>query len=244
MGDSLVEYLRTGISLDREPVPLSGVSLVAPIPSPGKIVCVGLNYVDHATESSMVVPETPVIFTKFANSVAGPGQTILVPTAADDIDYEAELGVVIGARAREVPRQEARNYIAGYVCVNDLSSRRLQFLTNQWTLGKSIDGFFPMGPYVVTADEVADPQNLTIRCEVNGETRQEASTSDMIFDINVLIEFITRTMTLEAGDIIATGTPAGVGMSFDPPRYLDYGSEVVVEIEGLGRLVNFIDGRR
>lgn len=244
MGESLVGYLRTGKISQGKPLVLKDVSLIAPVPSPGKIICVGLNYIDHAAESGMDPPTTPVIFTKFANSVVGPNETVFVPSAAQDVDYEAELGVVIGRRAREVPRAVAREYIAGYTCVNDLSSRSLQFLTSQWVLGKAVDGFLPMGPYLVTPDAVSDPQALEIRCEVDGEVRQQSSTSEMIFSIFELIEFITRTITLEVGDVIATGTPAGVGMGFNPPRYLELGSEVAVEIEGVGRLVNRLEARR
>lgn len=244
MGQRLVDFLQTGAAQDADPVPLSSLTLRAPVPAPGKIICVGLNYRQHAEEVEEALPAEPVLFPKFSNCVAGPGQTIFAPEVAADLDYEAELGVVIGQRAREVPRHVARHHVAGYLCVNDLSSRALQFRTSQWTTGKAVDGFCPMGPWLVTADEITDPQQLTIRCEVDGEVRQSATTADMIFGVDELIEAISRTITLEPGDVIATGTPSGVAMGMTPPRYLRAGSEVAVEIEGIGRLVNRIETRQ
>jgi 2-keto-4-pentenoate hydratase/2-oxohepta-3-ene-1,7-dioic acid hydratase in catechol pathway len=243
MGEDLVDFLRAGVSKDAETLPLSSVTLTAPVPAPGKIICIGLNYRKHVAEVEAAVPLEPVLFAKFSNCVAGPDQTIFVPEIAADLDYEAELGVVIGRTAREVARRAALDHVAGYLCVNDLSSRALQFRTSQWTTGKTVDGFCPMGPWLVTADEIGDPQQLAIRCEVDGEVRQSASTADMIFGVAELVEAISRTITLEPGDVIATGTPSGVAMGMTPPRYLRPGNEVVVEIERVGRLANRIEAR-
>lgn len=220
--------------------PLSKIVLKAPIPAPGKVICVGLNYRDHVVESGAEVPENPVLFTKFANSVVGDGATVEIPSVTQAVDWEAELGVIIGATGRRITADKALEYVAGYTCLNDLSARDLQLRDGQWTRGKAIDGFLPMGPVLVDTTDIPDPQSLTIRCTVNGEVMQEASTSSMIFSVAQLIEDISETMTLEPGDIIATGTPAGVGMAHDPPRYLRPGDVVVVEIEGIGKLTTFL----
>lgn len=239
LGRDIVEFLQTGVVDGGGPgLPLTGLRLLAPVPRPGKIVCVGLNYRDHAAETGLAVPKEPSLFCKFANSVADPGVTVKVPRVVTSLDYEAELGVVIGRTARDVPAAEALSYVAGYVCANDVSARELQFCTSQWTAGKAIDEFLPMGPVLVTPDELGDPQKLPIRCWVNGELRQDGSTSDMIFGVAELIAYITRTMTLDPGDVLVTGTPSGVGMSLSPPRYLGEGDEVSVEIGSLGRLSN------
>lgn len=238
MGEDLVAYLNEGSATEGEPVTLSQVKLSAPIPRPGKVLCVGLNYLDHASETGNLVPEEPVIFGKFANSVVGPGAEVVVPPAATAVDYEAELGVVIGRRAREVTVDTALSYVGGYLCANDVSSRTLQFQTGQWMIGKAVDNFLPIGPALVSVDEVPDPQMLTIRCWVNGDLRQDSKTADMIFSVAEIISYLSRTITLEPGDVIATGTPAGVGMSYSPARYLHAGDEVAVEIEGIGRLTN------
>ena len=243
MGQSLLEYLRSGETTEGPPLPLDEVEIGAPLPCPGKILCLGLNYRDHASEVGMETFSDPVLFAKFSNSVVGPTATVFVPRAAGEVDYEAELGVVIGRTATEVARSRAFDHVAGYVCLNDLSSRALQFRTSQWTLGKAVDGFLPMGPYLVTRDEIPDPHALRITCEVDGQLRQAASTADMIMTIDVLIEAISRSLTLEPGDVIATGTPSGVGMSMSPPGYLEPGSEVVVEIERVGRLATRIAAR-
>lgn len=240
MGTDLVEYLQSGESTDGPVRRVSDVQLTAPVSCPGKILCIGLNYRDHALETGQAIPEMPIVFTKFANSVIGPGEFIRVPRVAGDIDYEAELGVVIGARCRDVSIDVAMGSVAGYVCLNDVSSRALQFETGQWTRGKAIDTFLPMGPWILTADEVSDPQALSIRCSVNGEIRQSSSTKEMIFGVAELVSFLSQTITLEAGDIIATGTPPGVGMALDPPRWLSPGDLVAVEIEGLGTLENTV----
>lgn len=238
MGDDILDYLATGVARDREPIASTDLRLAAPIPRPGKIIGVGLNYRDHAAESGQPVPEEPILFAKFANSVIGPGEPISIPPATQSADYEAELGIVIGRTARSVDREAARGFVAGYTCVNDVSARDLQLRVSQWTRGKAIDTFLPMGPWLVTADEIADPNRLSIRCTLNGEVMQDSNTDQMIFGVFELVSFISQTMTLEPGDVIASGTPAGVGFLRDPPRLLREGDEVGVEIEGLGTLTN------
>jgi 2-keto-4-pentenoate hydratase/2-oxohepta-3-ene-1,7-dioic acid hydratase in catechol pathway len=240
MGEDLTEYLRTGLATDGEPVGLSAVTLRAPVARPGKVICVGLNYSDHAAESGAALPDEPVLFPKFANSVIGPGDEIVVPAATDQPDYEAELGVVIGRRAHLVDEARALEHVAGYTCMNDVSARDLQMQSSQWMLGKAVDTFLPCGPWIVTPDEVPDPQVLDIRCHLNGETMQDSSTKQMVFGVATLVSFISRTITLEPGDLIATGTPPGVGMARTPPRWLRDGDEVTIEIEGIGSLTNVV----
>ncbi len=209
-----------------------------PIERPGKIVCVGMNYRDHAAEAGMEVPEQPVLFAKWPNGLIGPGEAIVLPPDPSQVDYEAELGVVIGLRARGLRTEDALDAVAGYVCVNDVSARDLQFADGQWTRGKSLDTFCPVGPRLVPAAEVPDPQRLGIRCRVNGELLQDSSTAQMVFSVAEIVAFVSTWMTLEPGDLIATGTPAGVGFTREPPVYLRPGDEVIVEIDGLGALVN------
>jgi len=242
MGEDLIDYLATGRADDHDPdpVPLDGLRSLAPVPRPGKIICVGLNYRDHAEETGQAIPDEPVLFAKFANSVLGPGETIDVPGFIAQPDYEAELGIVIGRTAHRVTASTALDHIAGYTCVNDVSARDLQFRSSQWLLGKAIDGFLPIGPWIVTAEEVGDPQTLGIRCLVNGEALQDSSTKQMVFGVAQLVAFISRTITLEPGDLIATGTPPGVGMARTPPRWLRDGDEVTVEIERIGSLTNTV----
>jgi 2-keto-4-pentenoate hydratase/2-oxohepta-3-ene-1,7-dioic acid hydratase in catechol pathway len=242
MGPSLADWLAFGTQsvATGAPRPLAGLRLLAPVPRPGKIVCVGLNYRDHANETSQPIPSEPVLFSKYANSVVGPGADVVVPPDAEKIDYEAELAVVIGRRASAVPNGEALDHVAGYTCANDVSSRSLQFRSSQWLLGKAIDTFLPLGPYLVTADEVPDPQALGIRCLVNDELRQSSDTGQMIFGVAELVSFTSRTITLEPGDVLITGTPAGVGMAADPPRYLRPGDRMRIEIDGVGELDNTV----
>jgi 2-keto-4-pentenoate hydratase/2-oxohepta-3-ene-1,7-dioic acid hydratase in catechol pathway len=240
MGDDLVRFLATGHVQPGIPFPVDPVQLRAPVPRPGKVICVGLNYRDHAEESGQPIPDEPVLFAKFANSVIGPGEPIAIPPAVEHPDYEAELGVVIGRAAHRANERTALEHVAGYTCVNDVSARDLQFRSSQWLLGKAIDGFLPMGPWLVTADEIPDPQTLRIRCEAGGETLQDSSTARMIFGVAELIVFVSRTITLEPGDVIATGTPPGVGMARTPPRWLRDGEEVTVEIERIGSLTNAV----
>jgi acylpyruvate hydrolase len=236
MGSDLLEWLETGDARDREPVALDALELLAPVPRPGKIICIGRNYVEHAAESGAAPTEEPALFAKFANSVAAHGATVVVPKATEKPDWEAELGVVIGKRASNVSRADALDHVAGYTCMNDLSARDLQRRVSQWTRGKAIDGFLPMGPHLVTPDEVGDPQTLRIACRVNGQTMQDSTTSLMIFPVDELISFISTTITLEPGDCIATGTPSGVGFAQAPPRFLRDGDVVEVELERIGRL--------
>ena len=212
------------------------------IQRPGKIICVGLNYRGHADETSAAVPESPVLFSKYTNTLAAASEAIPLPSNAHKYDYEAELAVVIGQRARNVGINDALNYVLGYCNANDLSARDLQFRTSQWTLGKILDKFLPLGPYLVTADEVRDPQNLRIRCWLNGEVRQDSNTANMIFSVAYLISYFSQYMTLEAGDVICTGTPEGVilGKQHADRVWLKAGDEVTIEVEGLGRLTNVL----
>jgi 2-keto-4-pentenoate hydratase/2-oxohepta-3-ene-1,7-dioic acid hydratase in catechol pathway len=209
-----------------------------PIDRPSKIVCVGLNYRDHAAESAQEVPGQPLLFAKWPNALIGPGDTIRLPDFAAQVDYEAELGVVIGRAVRNISAENALEAVAGYICVNDISARDIQFLDGQWTRGKSFDTFCPVGPGVVPIDEVPDPQALRLRCLVNGEVVQDDSTASMIFPVSELIAFASRAMQLEPGDLIATGTPAGVQLGRETPRWLEDGDVVTVEIEGVGTLTN------
>ncbi len=209
-----------------------------PIDRPSKIVCVGLNYRDHAEEQGAPLPEAPLLFAKWQNALLGPGEPIVIPPIVTKCDYEAELGVVIGSRVRGASAENAMEAVKGYVCVNDVSARDLQFADGQWTRGKSPDTFCPVGPRLVPRDEIDDPQRLSIRAMLNGAPMQESSTSNMVFGVAELIAYITRTITLEPGDLIATGTPAGVGAFRDPPLYMQPGDEITIEIEGLGSLTN------
>jgi 2-keto-4-pentenoate hydratase/2-oxohepta-3-ene-1,7-dioic acid hydratase in catechol pathway len=209
-----------------------------PIDRPSKIVGVGLNYRDHAAESAQEVPGQPLLFAKWPNALIGPGDTIRLPDFAAQVDYEAELGVVIGRTVRNISAENALEAVAGYICVNDISARDIQFLDGQWTRGKSFDTFCPVGPRVVPIDEVPDPQALRLRCLVNGEVVQDDSTASMIFPVSELIAFASRSMQLEPGDLIATGTPAGVQLGRETPRWLEDGDVVTVEIEGVGTLTN------
>jgi 2,4-didehydro-3-deoxy-L-rhamnonate hydrolase len=211
---------------------------VLPIERPSKIVCVGLNYRDHAEEQGAPLPEAPLLFAKWQNTLIGPGEPIVIPPIVTKCDYEAELGVVIGARVRDASPESALEAVAGYICVNDVSARDLQFADGQWTRGKSPDTFCPVGPALVPRDEVPDPQNLAIRAILNGRPMQESTTANMVFGVADLIVYITRTITLEPGDLIATGTPAGVGAFRDPPVFMQPGDEITIEIEGIGSLTN------
>jgi 2,4-didehydro-3-deoxy-L-rhamnonate hydrolase len=221
-----------------DPIALSALELLPPVGRDAKIVCVGLNYADHAVEGGVDLPQEPLIFAKLPSSLIGPGRPIVLPSLSDEVDFEAELGVVIGRRARRVSVSEAPDYVFGFTCVNDVSARNLQVRDQQWTRAKSLDTFCPVGPWIVTADEIRDPQALDIRCLLNGEVMQDSSTSSMVFGVYELVSFISQGITLEPGDLIATGTPAGVGFLRDPPRYLSRGDDVLVEIDGIGCLEN------
>jgi 2-keto-4-pentenoate hydratase/2-oxohepta-3-ene-1,7-dioic acid hydratase in catechol pathway len=204
----------------------------------GKIICAGMNYRDHAEETGLAVPERPVLFAKWPNALIGPGEPIVLPSLTAEVDYEAELGVVVGRRSRDLEVGEALAAVAGYVCVNDVSARDLQFADGQWTRAKSLDTFCPVGPRLVPAADVPDPQALRIRCLVNGQPLQDSTTANMVFGVAELVAYASRGMTLEPGDLIATGTPAGVGFTRKPPIFLRAGDEVTVEIERIGALTN------
>jgi acylpyruvate hydrolase len=218
---------------------LSSVKLRAPVPRPGKIVAVGLNYRDHSIEAgAKELPKTPIIFAKFPTSISGPGDSIVLPHGDSQVDYEAELAVVIGKKTKAISAAEALQNVAGYMPLNDVSARTWQFADKQWVRGKSCDTFCPTGPYLTTRDEIPDPQSLSISARVNGATLQDSNTSRMIFCVAALIEFISASITLEPGDIIATGTPEGVGVFRTPPIFLKPGDIVEIEIEKLGLLRN------
>lgn len=217
---------------------LSGVRLHAPIPRPPKFILIGLNYRDHAIESGMPIPDAPTVFAKYSNTVIGPGDPIVLPSVSKEVDYEAELAFVIGRRGKNIPSERWRDYVFGYTIVNDVSARDFQRATSQWTIGKTFDTFGPMGPALVSADEIADPHNLRISCEVNGRVLQDSSTSQLIFRIPELVAYLSQALTLEPGDVVSTGTPPGVGFARKPPIFLQPGDEVVVKVEGLGELRN------
>jgi len=217
---------------------LADVTLKAPIPRPGKIICIGQNYLAHAQESNASAPPFPIIFAKYANTVIAHGEPIVVPAVVQKPDYEGELGVVIGKRGRNIPEAEALEYVAGYLPLNDVSARDWQNRTSQWVIGKTPDTFCPMGPALVTADEIPDVQNLWLRTVIGDEVLQEGHTSLMIFSVAHLIADMSQVMSLEPGDVIATGTPAGIGAARTPPRWLRPGDVVRVEIEGVGALQN------
>ena len=206
--------------------------------NPGKIVCVGLNYVDHAREVDLELPKRPLLFAKWPNAVIGDGDVIVIPRGIEEVDYEAELAAVIGTRVKGVSAETALEAVAGYTCLNDVSARSIQFSDGQWTRAKSLDTFCPIGPRVVPAAEVGDPQSLRIACRVNGETLQDGTTADMIFGVAELVAFVSATITLDPGDVIATGTPPGVAMGRPEPRYLAPGDTVEIEIERIGVLTN------
>ena len=212
--------------------------LRAPIPKPPKIICIGLNYRDHAAEAKMAIPEVPTVFAKYANTVTGHMHPIVLPRNSVKPDYEAEFAVVIGKGGRHIPEAGWREHVFGYTILNDVSARDFQMQTSQWTMGKNFDTFAPMGPVIVTADEIEDPHKLAISLTLNGELMQSSNTSNLIFGVPQLIAFLSSVMTLHPGDIISTGTPAGVGFARKPPRWLRPGDEVAIEVEGIGRLVN------
>jgi 2-keto-4-pentenoate hydratase/2-oxohepta-3-ene-1,7-dioic acid hydratase in catechol pathway len=218
--------------------PLATVTLRAPVPRPGKIICIGQNYLEHAREGNASQSPYPIYFAKYNNGVIGAGEPIVIPAAVEKPDYEGELAVVIGRRARNVPEAEALAFVGGYTALNDVSARDWQHRTGQWMVGKIPDTFCPMGPALVTADEIPDPQNLHLCTTIGDEVLQRGYTGDMIFSIAFIIADLTRIMTLEPGDVIATGTPAGVGAGRTPKRWLKPGEVVRVEIEGIGELSN------
>jgi len=220
------------------PVPRADSRLLAPIPRPPKIVCIGLNYRDHAIESGMAIPTIPVVFAKFSNSVVGPGDDVILPKNSEKPDYEAEFAFIVGKPGRNISKDKAMEHVFGYTIVNDVSARDFQLATSQWIMGKTCDTFCPMGPYIATADEIKDPHNLRIGLRIDGETVQDSSTKELIFGIPELVEHLSSSFTLEPGDVVSTGTPPGVGLGRKPPRWLKPGETMTVFIEGLGELTN------
>ena len=210
----------------------------APVPRPGKILCIGLNYRDHAAESNMQIPEKPVVFSKFSTAVIAPGEPVVIPSRSQQADYEAELAVVIGRRAKHVPADRAYEYVLGYTAFNDVSARDFQFSDGQWQRGKSCDTFAPMGQVIVTTDVITDPHKLSIQLTLNGKVMQDSNTDQLIFGVPALIEFISQSITLEPGDVIATGTPSGVGFARKPPVFLQPGDRMEVLIETIGGVGN------
>jgi 2-keto-4-pentenoate hydratase/2-oxohepta-3-ene-1,7-dioic acid hydratase in catechol pathway len=240
LGMSMIELC----GLDSIPEPkgqahkLSEVKLLAPVPRPYKMICVGLNYKDHALESRTEIPTVPTIFNKFPNVVIAPGDPIVLPKVSRKPDYEAEFAFVIGKGGRNIPADRAMEHVLGYTIVNDVTARDFQTATTQWLMGKTFDTFCPMGPWIVTKDEIPDPHALDISLEIGGEVLQHSNTRELVFRIPRLIEYVSSAVTLEPGDVFATGTPAGVGFARKPPRWLKAGEEVIVRISGIGELRN------
>jgi 2-keto-4-pentenoate hydratase/2-oxohepta-3-ene-1,7-dioic acid hydratase in catechol pathway len=223
-------------------VPLRTAKLRAPIAHPKKITCIGLNYADHAREGGQEPPPAPIFFLKSHNTICGPGDPIKLPPNSTQVDYEAELAVVIGKRGRRIPESDAHKYIGGYTVLHDVSARDMQFSDRQWYRGKSCDTFAPTGPWIVTPDEIPDPHNLRISLTLNGETLQDSNTSNLIFKVPFLISYFSQSVTWEVGDLISTGTPAGVGFARKPPVFLKAGDTVSVTVEGIGTLTNPVVG--
>lgn len=218
--------------------PLASVKLLAPIPKPRKLLCVGLNYLDHAKESNAEIPNVPTIFNKFATAVISPGENIVLPKVSTSPDYEGEFAFIIGRGGRHIQAGNWKEHVFGYTIVNDVSARDYQRATTQWLMGKTFDTFAPMGPWIVTADEIVDPHQLSVKTEINGEVLQDSNTRELIFKIPALIAHLSSVFTLEPGDIVSTGTPAGVGFARTPPRWLRPGDDVVITVEGIGQLRN------
>ena len=219
-------------------VPLSEVTVLAPILRPSKLICVGLNYRDHAIESNMEMPKVPTLFCKFSSAIIGPGANIVLPKNSTQPDYEAEFAFVIGTGGRHIPAEKWKDHVFGYTLINDVCARDVQLATTQWMMGKTFDTFAPMGPYLVSADEVQDPHALDITMRINGEVLQSSNTRELIFKIPDLVAYISSIVTLEPGDVVSTGTPAGVGFARKPPRYLREGDDVIVRVDQIGELRN------
>lgn len=238
-GDSALQAARSLFHRsEAEEIPLSDAQLLAPVLKPGKILCVGLNYRDHAIESNMAIPDVPTIFLKLPNAVAGPDADIILPRNSTQPDYEAELAAVIGRGGKNIRAEDWEQHVLGYTILNDVSARDVQLATSQWTLGKSFDTFAPMGPAIVTTDEIRDPHSLDIKLSIDGELLQHSNTKHLIFKFPQLIAHLSSVITLEPGDIISTGTPAGVGLGRKPKRWLKPGEQIVIEIEHIGKLTN------
>lgn len=239
-GDSAVSRARAVINSGMHAISATDVTIHAPIDNPEKIICIGLNYADHAAESGMPIPDEPIVFSKYASSIVGPDENIVAPSASSQVDYEVELVVVIGKRGRNISEDDALDHVAGYMVGHDVSARdyQLEKPGAQWMMGKTFDTFAPIGPDLVTTDDVPDPHNLGIRCILNGETVQDSNTSQLIFGVPKLIAYLAHVFTLTPGDLIFTGTPPGVGMGREPQLWLKQGDQVICEIDGLGRLEN------
>ncbi|MBG98912.1 MAG: 5-oxopent-3-ene-1,2,5-tricarboxylate decarboxylase [Solibacterales bacterium] len=237
-GDAAVVTARDLVTSPREVFSRLDVELLAPVPTPQKFICIGLNYLDHAIESGKEVPTTPVIFTKYNNAVIGPGHPIELPSVSDQVDYEAEFAFVIGKSGKNIRAEDWEEYVFGYTIVHDVSARDWQLATSQWTIGKTFDTFGPMGPELVSKEEITDPHNLRISLELNGQVLQDSNTSQLIFNIPALVEHLSKVMTLSPGDVVSTGTPPGVGMARKPPIFMKPGDDVAITIEGIGELRN------
>lgn len=241
-GSSAMEAAQRAQEKGEAAVRISDVRVLAPIYDPEKIICIGLNYADHAAESNMPVPSEPVVFSKYATSIIGPGETIVAPPTSKKLDYEAELVVVIGRSGRNIPETEAMGYVAGYTVGHDVSARdyQLEKPAGQWMMGKTFDTFAPIGPEIVTGEEIPDPHVLDIRCLLNGQTVQASNTRQLIFGVDRLIAYLSHVFTLTPGDLIFTGTPPGVGMGRKPPVWLKPGDTVVCGVDGIGRIENLV----
>ena len=243
--ETVEELVKKACRKDVESVstPLTAVSLIAPIKSPPKIICLGLNYLDHAAEINSETPEEPVIFMKPHTAIIGPNQKIIKPNFVKELDYEGELCIVMGKTAKNVTEADAKKHVFGYTVFNDVSARGFQFKDRQWTRGKSFDTFAPTGPCITTENQLKNTDNLTIRTWVNGELRQNGTTRNMVLNVRQIVHHLSRVMTLEPCDIIATGTPAGVGHAMKPPQYLNDTDVIRIEIEGIGILENSVEER-
>jgi 2-keto-4-pentenoate hydratase/2-oxohepta-3-ene-1,7-dioic acid hydratase in catechol pathway len=237
-GDEARSKIESWVKSAARSFPLNSVTLLAPVPRPPKLICVGLNYRDHALESKMEIPKVPTIFSKFPSAIIGPGEPIILPKNSTQPDYEAEFAFVIGRGGRHIPADRWREHVFGYTIINDVSARDFQFASTQWLMGKTFDTFAPMGPHIVSADEIQDPHALDISLSIHGEVLQHSNTRELIFKIPELVAYLSSVVTLEPGDIVSTGTPAGVGVARKPQRFLKAGDDVVVRVEGIGELRN------
>eukprot|EP00042_Codosiga_hollandica_P028078 m.144973 g.144973 ORF g.144973 m.144973 type:complete len:288 (+) comp52672_c0_seq6:84-947(+) len=240
LGAPLLAKIQAIVESGAAQIPLADVTLKAPIVKPDKIICIGLNYVDHCTEQNVPVPKEPVVFSKFSSCITDPGQPILLPAATKELDFEVELAIVIGKTAKRVKAENAMEYVGGYTVAHDVSARDWQLKRNggQWLLGKTFDTFAPIGPAIVTRDSISDPHNLGIRCRLNGATVQDSNTNQLVFKTEAIIEWLSALVTLLPGDLILTGTPPGVGCFRKPPLWLKDGDVVECEIDEIGTISN------